>query len=159
MLAISSGEKMADRFAAAFATAGSGADVLPLKLASPEYTASLGRASAADAAPLSQALRRQLGLRLDQANSTIQRFVIEHADSNHDEDNSACRANAAKRFDRYFHCCSQGFRVPFNLMPVGAIWRSITARPRWGREHAGGNQQEFRPVAHQRIVPTPPIAS
>ncbi len=41
---------MADRFAAAFATSGTGADVLPLNLASSEYTASLGQTSTADAA-------------------------------------------------------------------------------------------------------------
>src|SRR5260370_41349746 len=33
-------------------------------------------------------------------------------DQNHDEDNSTCQANAVKRFERYFHCCSQGFQCP-----------------------------------------------
>jgi hypothetical protein len=35
-----------------------------------------------------------------------------------------------------FIAAPTGFRVPFSLMPVGAIWRSFTARARWGREHA-----------------------
>ena len=34
--------------------------------------------------------------------------------------------------------CSQGLQCS-NLMPIGGIWRSFTARARWSREHAYGN--------------------